>query len=92
LVEEQENKSLYLFSNTQAFRIFCIKISESHWFENFILLMISISSVALAFENPLNDPEGRMVFALKILDFVSTAIFTIEVFVKVVARGFYFNG
>jgi len=54
--------------------------------------MISISSVALAFENPLNDPDGMMSGVLLILDYISTVIFVFEVVVKVVATGFYFNG
>ena len=54
--------------------------------------MISISSVALAFENPLNDPEGWLCAVLLILDYISTVIFIFEVVVKVVATGFYFNG
>jgi hypothetical protein len=34
------------------------KIMVAKWFDNFILALIGISSIALAFENPLNDPEG----------------------------------
>jgi hypothetical protein len=34
------------------------KVMMARWFDIFILGLIGISSVALAFENPLNDPEG----------------------------------
>ena len=57
-LKEEVNKSLYLFSKTGTFRKFCFNTTEAKWFENFILVIISISSVALAFENPLNDPNG----------------------------------
>jgi len=48
--------------------------------------------VALAFENPLNDPSGRLAKYLEVFDWVTTTIFTIEVVIKMVAYGFYFNG
>jgi hypothetical protein len=70
----------------------CKNISNSKWFDNFILITISISSVTLVFENPLNDPEGVTFAILQTLEYISSAIFLLEVLIKVVAMGFYFNG
>ena len=68
------------------------KLMEHRYFDNFILAFIGISSVALAFENPLNDPEGITSKILFYMDITSTAVFTIEVVIKVIAVGFIVNG
>jgi hypothetical protein len=62
------------------------------WFDNFILALIGISSIALAFENPLNDPEGTTAQVLRVMDIVTTTLFTMEVIIKVIAVGFIVNG
>ena len=69
-----------------------LSISEAKLFENIILLIITLSSVALAFENPLNDPQGCLYHYLHMFDYVTTTVFMIEVLIKLVAYGFYFNG
>jgi len=61
-------------------------------FDNIILLLIVISSVALAIDNPLNDPEGDMSKNLYILDIVMTTLFVIEMLLKIIAKGFLMNG
>ena len=55
-------------------------------------MFIIISSIALAFENPLVDPESPEAKILQVLDIIMTTIFTIEVTIKVIANGFLFNG
>jgi len=61
-------------------------------FDQFILLIITISSIALAFENPLNNPDGHISYILKNLDYFTTTLFLLEVFIRVLANGFLFNG
>jgi len=51
-----------------------------------------VSSIALTIEHPLNDPEGKTVKILKILDYCSTLVFAFEAMAKIVAKGFAFNG
>ena len=81
-----------MFLPTSPLRQRCTAITNDEKFDNLILVVISISSVALAFENPLNNPKGRLVAILLILDYISTVIFIFEVVIKIVATGFYFNG
>jgi len=93
--EEEEivnTSSLCLFSDENRCRKWTIALIENKWFDYFILGLILISSVALAFENPLNDPDSRRVKFLTILDYVTTSIFSTEVVIKVIALGFYFSG
>jgi L-cystine uptake protein TcyP (sodium:dicarboxylate symporter family) len=44
--------------------------------------LIIITSIALAFENPLNDPDGITTFILSMIDYVTTVFFVIEVLMK----------
>ena len=64
----------------------------SNKFENFILYTIVVSSIALTFESPLNEPKGQIKDVLQITDYITTAIFVIESLSKVIASGFFFNG
>ena len=54
--------------------------------------MIIISSIALAFENPLTDPESTLANILVKLDIILTVIFALEIVIKVISHGFLFNG
>ena len=65
---------------------------ESSHFDKFILLVITVSSVALSLENPLTAPEGPVGTFLNYLDKVTTTVFLVEVVLRVVALGFVFNG
>ena len=69
-----------------------IKVCSNNKFDHFILVMILIASLALAFESPLNDPNGTKANVLLIIDSITTVIFTAEVVIKIIALGFVFNG
>ena len=85
-------KSLYIFSVTNTLRRFLHKIRHWAYFDNVILVLIIISSILLALDNPLNDPDGEMSRILRILDIVMTALFTIECLIKIIVSGFMING
>ena len=87
-----KNRSLYLFSSDNKFRILMKKIERSNYFKNGILLLIIATSITLAVESPLKDPESTEVKVLSKIDLVTTIIFTIEVLIKVIANGFLLNG
>ena len=40
-------RSMYILSQTNKFRIFCVKLMTNKWFDRFILLMILLSTVRL---------------------------------------------
>ena len=56
------------------------------------MVLIAFSSIALAFESPLNDPAGTITKVVGVFDVVTTILFTLEVIIRVVATGFYLNG
>uniref|UniRef100_A0A2C9M850 Ion transport domain-containing protein n=1 Tax=Biomphalaria glabrata TaxID=6526 RepID=A0A2C9M850_BIOGL len=68
------------------FRIICHKICNHSYFGNFILVCILISSASLAAEDPLNATSERNEILNK-FDYVFTAIFSIEIIIKVVTDG-----
>jgi voltage-dependent calcium channel L type alpha-1D len=57
-------------------------------FDNTILFLIIVSSILLAIDNPLNDPEGQLSKALSILDIIMTVLFVLEASIKIVVYGF----
>ena len=57
-----------------------------------IIGFISISSIMLALDNPLNDPDGGLSKFLEYTDIVFTSIFALESIMKILAFGLYFNG
>jgi hypothetical protein len=57
-----------------------------------ILGFIAVSTVLLAFENPLNDHESGYYYVLIYIDNTMTAIFVLEAIVKIIDRGLICNG
>ena len=82
---ECEN-AFYVLSQTNKFRIFCLKLMNNKWFDRFILVMILLSTLRLI----LDTFFSGYIFVL-IFDYVDAffnAIFMLEAVVKVCALGF----
>jgi hypothetical protein len=58
----------------------------------FILLLIAISSILLALDNPLNNPQSTLTSFLLYSDFILTSFFLAESILKIISSGFLFNG
>ena len=84
-------RALYIFGPTNKFRLFCNKLVHAPYFDNFILLLIVISTINLALENPLDDPKARKLEILGYIDYGMTAVFTIEMLLKMIAFGLIIN-
>ncbi|KAI0988337.1 hypothetical protein GJ496_002524, partial [Pomphorhynchus laevis] len=78
--------SFFIFSTENRFRKLCFKCISSKWFGNSLLICILISSATLCAEDPLGR-ESRTTKALSIIDYFFTAVFTIEIILKVIANG-----
>ena len=87
-----EGRSLLLFSNQNALRQWLTRVVNSKIFEVVIITFIVISTLTLAFESPLDDPQGTKMKVLVKIDLVMTFIFTSEAVLKIIAYGFMFNG
>ncbi|XP_035763902.1 voltage-dependent P/Q-type calcium channel subunit alpha-1A-like isoform X2 [Neolamprologus brichardi] len=78
--------SMFIFSTTNPFRRACHYICTLRYFEMCILLVIAMSSIALAAEDPVwpNSPRNDV---LRYFDYVFTGVFTFEMLVKMVDLG-----
>lgn len=85
------NRSLMIFSTRNLIRKICIKLITHPQFDNVSLVLIAISTVSLAIDNPLNPPDSFFVLVLSWIDTVLTVLFMVEVVVKVIAQGFLFD-
>jgi len=56
------------------------------------LLLIIISSVNIAFENPLDDVNSTKHKIIRFNELIINSIFLIEIALKVIANGLVFNG
>uniref|UniRef100_A0A9J7Y208 Voltage-dependent N-type calcium channel subunit alpha n=1 Tax=Cyprinus carpio carpio TaxID=630221 RepID=A0A9J7Y208_CYPCA len=78
--------SMFIFSPTNPVRRLCHYIVSLRYFEMCILVVIAMSSIALAAEDPVqaNAPRNNV---LKYLDYVFTGVFTFEMVIKMVDLG-----
>eukprot|EP00760_Papus_ankaliazontas_P035339 PhM_4_TR7750/c0_g1_i1/m.105600/K04833/SCN1A; voltage-gated sodium channel type I alpha len=79
--------SLFMFGPENPFRIKCTQLIRWKWFDRCILLMIVVSSVLLALDNPRDDPDSTKVYVLDNLNTVFTLLFTLEMVLKVISLG-----
>lgn len=86
-----KGRSLFIWSTDSAFRRWVYNLTSDTRFDYFILLTIVLSSIQLALENPLNDPEGELMSALFYVDIFTTTIFVTEATLKIIAYGLIIN-
>ncbi|XP_026685389.1 voltage-dependent calcium channel type D subunit alpha-1 [Diaphorina citri] len=79
--------SFFIFSATNPFRVWCHWICNHDHFGNAILVCIMVSSALLAAEDPLRAVTPRNNF-LGYFDNFFTAVFTIEILLKIISYGF----
>lgn len=89
---ELSGKALSFLTPENRFRKFCVWIFDLKHFENFSNVMVLFSTVLLAIDNPLDDPNSQKQVLLTILDYFTTAIFSTEAMIKVVIFGLLLNG
>jgi hypothetical protein len=82
---ECEN-SMFIFPQTNKFRIFCMKLIINKWFDRFILVVILLSTARLVADTFVKG--FFFVFAFEIVDAVFNIIFLLEAVFKVTAMGF----
>ena len=74
--------SMFLLSSTNPIRIFVHGIVTFPFFETFIMVVIIMSSIALAAEDPVEENSERN-HVLTYFDYVFTGIFALEMILKV---------
>ncbi|CAN0539267.1 unnamed protein product, partial [Ectocarpus sp. 12 AP-2014] len=81
-------KALFVLGPENKLRQGCAAVVHNPGFDRFILLLISVSSLALALDSPLRNPESATAKYLKGVERVMTALFFIEMALKICAHGF----
>ena len=82
---ECEN-AFYILSQTNKFRIFCLKIMNNKWFDRFILIMILLSTARLIVDTFLNGYTFVLIF--DVVDAFFNSVFLLEAVIKICALGF----
>ncbi|XP_065072313.1 voltage-dependent L-type calcium channel subunit alpha-1D-like [Rhopilema esculentum] len=80
-------RSLFLFSTNNRFRLFCHSLVSLKHFDHIMLVIIILSSIILAMEDPL-VVSSKHNDLLRDIDIAFVSIFTFEVLLKIVAHGF----
>ncbi|CAF3045433.1 unnamed protein product, partial [Rotaria sp. Silwood2] len=78
--------SLFIFQHTNRFRIFCHRVCNHRAFGYIILVCILLSSISLGAEDPV-DSESFRNRILNTADYFFTAVFTVEICLKVISYG-----
>uniref|UniRef100_A0A8D0BZU3 Voltage-dependent N-type calcium channel subunit alpha n=1 Tax=Salvator merianae TaxID=96440 RepID=A0A8D0BZU3_SALMN len=78
--------SMFVLSPTNPIRQLCHYIVNMRYFEMVILIVIALSSIALAAEDPVRAESPRNE-ALKYLDYIFTGVFTFEMVIKMIDLG-----
>ena len=90
--EEGPNNALGIFSLDNPIRIKARELLAHPQFDNMIVAVIITSSLALALEDPLADPDAPLLIFLANIDIFFSAIFILEAILKIIAAGFITNG
>ncbi|XP_053174293.1 voltage-dependent L-type calcium channel subunit alpha-1D isoform X1 [Scomber japonicus] len=85
-----EGSAFFIFSSTNPIRVFCHKLINHQIFTNLILVFIMLSSVSLAAEDPIRNFSARNII-LGYFDYAFTAIFTVEILLKMTAFGAFLH-
>ncbi|CAM4922480.1 unnamed protein product [Rotaria socialis] len=84
------SSSLFIFSSTNPIRRFCHFIVTLRYFDLLIMIVICMSSISLAAEDPVHENSTRNL-VLNYLDYAFTGVFTVELLLKIVDLGVIFH-
>jgi voltage-dependent calcium channel N type alpha-1B len=78
--------SMFVLSSTNPVRRFAHYIVNMRYFDAFIMIIIALSSMALAAEDPVDESSSTNEM-LNTVDYAFTCVFTIEMLLKVIDQG-----
>lgn len=88
---QRRHYSLFIFSPQSRVRRFCLAVTKRREFDYFVLFFISMNCVTLAMERPKIPPYSKEREFLTIANYYFTFIFTLEMALKVIAKGLYYG-
>ncbi|XP_033633746.1 sodium channel protein 1 brain-like isoform X2 [Asterias rubens] len=81
-------ESCFLLSPLNPIRKFMLYVLTNQFFDVFVILTILVNCVFLALDAPKFDPNAEDSVLLAVAEYVFTGIYTVEMVVKIIARGF----
>ncbi|XP_054168183.1 voltage-dependent T-type calcium channel subunit alpha-1H-like [Oppia nitens] len=90
-MSQREEYSLFIFPIDNKYRQQCIAIADNTYFDYVVLLFISLNCITLAMERPKIPPWSAEREFLGIANYAFTAIFALEMMIKVAAKGLYYG-
>jgi Ca2+-binding EF-hand superfamily protein len=85
--EAWSDKAFNLFAKDDSLRSSCTTLSENQHFQRFVLFCIIVSSLCLAYEHPLDDPQSSKTQTLFAVDVLLTIIFFFEMCLAMIKKG-----
>ncbi len=85
---EWSDNAFNVFGKDHSLRVSCTALSEDPRFQGFVLGCIIVSSLCLAYEHPLDDPNSAKAQSLYGIDVVLTIIFFVEMCLAMIKKGF----
>jgi hypothetical protein len=73
-------------------RLLFARLVTHKYFDPFIMTLIFTSTILMAVDSPLNDPNSTLSNVLNIIDIVITSFFVLESLSKIISNGLIFNG
>ena len=89
------NNTFWLLSPTNPLRKLCLQVAASSQFDTFILFFITLNCGFLAADDPTCvgpcEETSKLKQVLAIGELIFTAVFSLELIIKVIAQGFFFG-
>jgi len=83
--------SFFVLAPNNRFRLFLHRLLRNRYFESFILILILISSILLALDQPTLDPNSQLKKALHVMNIILTICFAGEMAIKLVVKGCFLH-
>ncbi|XP_076326543.1 voltage-dependent T-type calcium channel subunit alpha-1G-like isoform X2 [Tachypleus tridentatus] len=90
-IKERQHLSLFVFSKSNRFRMVCSRLADDKRFDYSVLFFIALNCITLAMERPNIPPDSTERTILTAANYVFTAVFALEMFIKVVAKGLWYG-
>lgn len=84
----EPGRAMFVLGPKNPIRRGCAAVVVNPGFDRLTLLLISVSSIALAMDSPLRDGESDIAKMLGRVEVVMSVLFTIEMALKICAQGF----
>jgi hypothetical protein len=82
--------TLFCLSTTNPLRALAIRIMDNPYFTNIILFLILANTVTLCLDHPLGNSQ-KMDDFLIVAEYIFLTVFSLELVIKIIAKGFFFN-